>query len=445
MRLSVRRLSLLLLFLLPLTACDSGGGNEGGGSGTCQPETVPFQNVLTQQGAIRNVHDPVVIKQDGSYVLFFTGPGLPMRRSEDLVHWETAGQVFSELPDWAREEVPGVEFPWAPDISFYNDRYHLYYSLSTFGSQRSVIGLATNETLDPERSNYEWTDRGKVVESRPGAVDYNAIDPNVAFDEDGEPWLAWGSYWGGIKMRKLDPETGLPSDTDTTLYSLAARPIEDAIEAPYIVRHEGYYYLFVSWDRCCNGAQSTYKIVVGRSEDITGPYVDRSGTPMMEGGGTMVLASHGRIRGPGHNAVLSEEDRHYLVHHFYDAQEGGVSKLQIRSLVWGKEGWPLAGVPYDGADAFPSNEATPDVTGRWAHSIGFTQPVEIQLLDNGTVDRCGDNGEWSINGAFLSLQWTLENSGNTRIAQTVVGPDGTWYVGRDQSGYVVRGRKVDAE
>jgi len=186
--------------------------------------------------------------------------------------------------------------------------------------------------------------------------------------------------------------------------------------------------------------------MVGRSENITGPYVDRSGTPMMEGGGTLVLASHGRIRGPGHNAVLTEDGRHYLVHHFYDAQQGGASKLQIRALVWGEDGWPLAGVSYDGADDFPSDGATPDVAGRWAHSVDFTQPVEIQLLADGGIERCGNNGEWSLGDSFLTLQWPLDSgSGDSWVARNVIGPNGTWYVGRDQNGYVVRGRKVNAE
>lgn len=447
MRYPAFRPSLVLLLALLFAACDSGGGNEEPDPDGCRPEALPFQTALEQTGAIRYVHDPVVIKHDEQYTLFYTGPGIPIRRSDDLVRWEEAGTVFSMLPDWATREIPGVEFPWAPDISFYNDRYHLYYSVSTFGSQRSAIGLATTPTLDPNDPDYAWTDRGKVVESRPGD-DYNAIDPNVAFDEDGQPWLAWGSYWGGIKLRRLDAETGLLADEDTTVHTLAARPVEDAVEAPFIVRHAGYYYLFVSWDQCCEGTQSTYKIVVGRSEDITGPYVDRDGTPMAEGGGTLVLAGHGRVRGPGHNAVLAEGDRHYLVHHFYDAedaQEAGVSKLQIRSLVWGEDGWPLAGVPYDGTSAaFPSAEATPDVAGRWAHAVDFTQPVEIRLRANGDIERCDDDGAWSLDGAFLTLQWPVRE-GATWVAHTVVGADGTWYVGRDEDGYVVQGHKTAAE
>lgn len=307
---------------------------------TLSPRQAPAQT-----GEVRRVHDPVVMEEDGTYWLFSTGRGVPIRRSTDLVRWELAGQVFDSVPAWAPEAVPGVRGVWAPDIARFNDRYHLYYSLSTFGKNRSAIGLATNATLDPASPRYRWVDRGPVVRSTPGVDHWNAIDPNVVLDERGDPWLSWGSFWGGIKMRRLDASTGLPSQVDTVLYSVAARPGSNAIEAPFIVRHDGHFYLFVSFDRCCRKAESDYRIVVGRSRSVTGPYVDREGTPMMQGGGTAVLSGAGRVRGPGHNAVLTAGGRDYLVHHFYDAEDQGVSKLQIRPLRWDAEGWPVAGEP----------------------------------------------------------------------------------------------------
>lgn len=446
MKWSVRSLFILLLLGLPLAACSlDGAGDEENGENECELGTVSFRDALEQHGDTRHVHDPVVAKHGDQYVLFSTGHGVPIRHSEDLVQWTLDGEVFDgDYPSWAPEEVPGVEFPWAPDISFFNDRYHLYYSLSTFGDQRSVIGLATNPTLDPEDADYEWEDHGKVVESRPGD-DYNAIDPNVAFDEDDWPWLVWGSYWDGIKMRRLDPETGLPSEDDTEIHSLAARPDEDAIEAPFIVRHDGHYYLFVSFDTCCDGAASTYKIVVGRSEDITGPYVDRDGTPMMEGGGTLVLAGYGRIRGPGHNAVFAEDDRHYLVHHFYDANDSEEApELQVRSLLWDEDGWPLAGEPYDGTDPLDFGDDTPDLTGRWGHAIDFSTPEQIAFSGDGQVERCDDDGEWSLSDSTLTLRWPSgDGSDEEWSCHCIVASDGTWYVGRDQDGRVVRGWKIE--
>lgn len=306
------------------------------------------------QSGEANLHDPAVIEHDGAYYLFSTGRGVPIRRSEDLVRWEVIGRVFEELPEWASQVVPEVRGPWAPDIAHFNGLYHLYYSLSSFGSQRSAIGLATNPTLDPTDPEYTWTDRGEVIRSVPGESTFNAIDPNVVLDEAGVPWLSWGSFWGGIKMRRLERETGLPSPADTTLYSLAARrdphtsrgPTNDqSIEAPFIVRRGGFYYLFASYDMCCRGMRSSYNIRVGRSPEVTGPYLDEHGVAMTEGGGSVVLAGSGRVLGPGHNAVLVDGEQYYLVHHFYDADNEGRSRLQIRPLQWTDEGWPRAGDP----------------------------------------------------------------------------------------------------
>ncbi len=174
--------------------------------------------------------------------------------------------------------------------------------------------------------------------------DWNAIDPNVVFDEQDQPWLAFGSFWGGIKLRKLERTTGRLSSQDQTLYSLASRPrsseLPGAIEAPNIIRKNNYYYLFVSFDFCCRGKDSTYNIRVGRSRRVTGPYFDRSGKPMMEGGGTLVVAGAGRWAGPGHCSILQERDGDRLVYHAYDTEWRGVPTLRISSIRWDAEGWP---------------------------------------------------------------------------------------------------------
>lgn len=320
-----------------------------------------------QTGNVRDVPDPTIIKYGDSYYVYSTAPGIEIRRSKDLRHWELIGTVLpTALPSWAQKEVPGTQFPWAPEIAFFNGKYHLYYALSTFGSQRSVLALATNTTLDPADPSYRWVDHGKVLESFPGKSTFNAIDGSVILDEKGEPWLTWGSFWGGIKMRKLDKATGRLSSTDTTLISLATRKGNDpnfrsgpaaytqAIEAPYIIRHGDYYWLFVSWDACCLGAKSTYNVRVGRSKNVTGPYLDRDGVPMIQGGGTLVLAGRDSIAGPGHNSILTDGDRQYIAHHYVNIKEGPASpdaplaiprSLQIRPLYWAWDGWPIAGEP----------------------------------------------------------------------------------------------------
>lgn len=299
------------------------------------------------------VHDPAMIQAGHEYYLFctggFRGQGIvPIRKSSDLRHWERDGFVFDELPGWAGEAVPKARNAWAPDISYFDGKYHLYYSLSSFGVNDSAIALATNVTLDRNDPHYKWVDEGLVVRSRAGEDDFNAIDPNLVIEDEKNLWLSWGSFWGGIMMRRIDPQTGKLSSTDVTLYRLAARPrsnshetppVEGAIEAPTILKHADHWYLFVSFDFCCRGAKSDYKVVVGRSDAVTGPYVDRSARPMSAGGGTLVIeAATDRWRGAGHQSVLTASDADYLGFHAYSA-ETGRSRLQISTIEW-DDGWP---------------------------------------------------------------------------------------------------------
>lgn len=293
-------------------------------------------------GAIRNVHDPVLIKQDDYYYLFHTGSGIPVKRSRDMVDWRVAAGalVFLQPPEEAFEYVEGADAIWAPDISYYNDLYHLYYSVSTFGSQRSAIGLATNQTLHPESDDFEWVDHGIVIHTGYSSR-YNAIDPNLILDEDEQPWLVFGSHWDGVKMVRLDYETGMRSEEDDRVYSIASRARHPrAVEAPFIIRKNGYYYLFVSFDQCCQGINSTYNVRVGRSEEVTGPYVDRDEIPMLLDGGTQITFPTSRYKGPGHNAIYSEDGQDYIVYHAYDAVQAGTPTLRIDPLEWDEEGWP---------------------------------------------------------------------------------------------------------
>jgi arabinan endo-1,5-alpha-L-arabinosidase len=299
--------------------------------------------LLALEGDISPIHDPAIIREGGTYHVFasnrFADKLVPMFCSPDLRRWSFCGNVFDRVPEWALEDVPGARGIWAPDISYFHGRYRLYYSVSTFGKNRSVIGLATNRTLDPKSPDYRWVDEGKVVESTPD-YDWNAIDPNLAVDDDDGQWLVWGSFWDGIKMRRVDPETGKLLASEPRLHSLASRrPLKPpAIEAPFIVKRLGYYYLFVSFDLCCRGKDSTYKIMVGRAREITGPYVDKDGTPMMEGGGSLVLAGTASWPGVGHEAILADSGSDYLVFHAYDAASGR-PRLQISTIVW-ENGWP---------------------------------------------------------------------------------------------------------
>jgi arabinan endo-1,5-alpha-L-arabinosidase len=300
------------------------------------------------------VHDPSIIKAGGTYYMFSTGHGIAMKRSPDLLNWEFLAPVFSTTPQWMRSETPGFSGDiWAPDVTAANGRYYLYFAVSSFGSNNSFIRLATNETLDPSSPDYRWVDQGKVIESVPGQTDWNAIDPNLVIEDAAHWYLAFGSFWDGIKMIALDPQTGLAARTPPEVLSLARRPgvKNDPIEAAFVYPSNGYWYLFVSFDYCCKGAGSDYKIAVGRSRSVTGPYVDASGTGMLEGGGTIVLQTTGDVHGPGAASVLRDGDSEYLVHHMYDGRHGGVPVLQIRPLSWSDTGWPVAGEPIGDAQS----------------------------------------------------------------------------------------------
>lgn len=304
-------------------------------------------------GDLVPTHDPVIARERDTYYVFSTGHGerlVETKTSKDLVHWTAGAPVFTRMPEWAPKAVPGTGGLWAPDISFVNGRWRLYYSVSTFGSNRSAIGLATNATLDPASPAFAWHDEGLVVQSMP-SDDFNAIDPNFVIDGQGRHWLALGSFWTGIKLFELDPKTGKPANPGAKPYSIARRPAPAGgpapIEAPFIVPHGGFYYLLVSYDYCCKGVNSTYYTVIGRSQAITGPYLGKDGSKLLEGGGTIFLRADlqekQRFRGPGHAGWLHDADgRDYIVYHAYDREQNGAPTLRIAAVRWGADGWPIA-------------------------------------------------------------------------------------------------------
>lgn len=297
------------------------------------------QTIFAQTGAVTHVHDPCIIKSEGSYYIFSTGDRIEMRRSDDLNYWQRLNQVFPSIPEWGVQEVPGVRNIWAPDIFYRDSVFYLYYSLSTFGSNHSRIGLATNKTLNTSSPDYKWIDQGKVIESN-SINNYNAIDPNIVEDKEGRLWLSFGSFWSGIKLVELDTTTMKPS-SNSTIHSIARRSGVGAVEAPFIILKDNYYYLFVSFDFCCQGINSTYNTRVGRAENITGPYKDRYDVLMTSGGSSTVIQSNERWRGQGHCAVLIDEGNYWLVHHAYDAEANGIPTLRIEKLIWDDDNWPI--------------------------------------------------------------------------------------------------------
>lgn len=293
-----------------------------------------------------SAHDPsTLILCNGRYYQFWTGQGILTKSSADKVFWTPGPPVFSSPPAWTTNAVPGFTgLFWAPDILYFNGSYHLYYAVSTFGSQVSAIGLATSPTLDPSSPDYMWTDQGPVIASTNGSP-YNTIDPSFCWDNSGNLWMSFGSYWNGIYLVQLNSTNGLRISPNSPTYQLA---YNSSIEASYLWRRGGYYYLFVNWGSCCSGVNSTYNIRVGRSTSITGPYLDESGDAMVSGGGTLFMQGNGKYTGPGQVAILDEGGVLSLTHHYYDANSYapqydayGSPDFALLPLTWTADDWPV--------------------------------------------------------------------------------------------------------
>lgn len=298
-----------------------------------------------------SIHDPAMAKEGDTYYLFSSGPGIMFYTSGDMVHWKLGGRIFAGEPSWARgvaRHFDGRE--WAPDIIRHSGKYYLYYAVSAPGENNSAIGLAINKTLNPASPDYRWQDEGIVLRSIPGRDLWNAIDPNIIVDETGAAWMDFGSFWGGIKLVKLDSSWNGIAEPEEW-YSLAKRDrsvLEDdrspgpaQIEGPVIFKKGDSYYLFVSWGLCCRGKNSTYKIMVGRSSCVQGPYLDKEGISMAEGGGSLLLAGDTDWAGQGGCSVYTFDGKDYLVFHAYEMADDGLQKLRIAELRWDEKGWPV--------------------------------------------------------------------------------------------------------
>jgi arabinan endo-1,5-alpha-L-arabinosidase len=307
--------------------------------GTAPGQSVPLRGFLA-------AHDPsTIIQCKNLYYLYYTEKGVASKSSADKVFWSPGPSVFANPPAWTTNLVPGFGgIYWAPDVLNFNNQYYLYYAVSTFGSQVSAIGLATNPTLDPTDPAYHWTDQGPVINSTNGSP-YNTIDSSFCQDNSGNLWMAFGSYWNGIYLTQLNPATGLRISANSPVYHIASN---SSIEASYLWRRGGYYYLFVNWGSCCSGVNSTYNIRVGRSVNITGPYLDRNGVDMAAGGGTLFQQGTGKFSGPGHVGILSTNGSQWFSHHYYDGNAWssgynayGAADFNFVPLAWTPDDWPV--------------------------------------------------------------------------------------------------------
>ncbi len=280
-------------------------------------------------------HDPSVICTDDAYYSFFTADGIGCAYSKDGLYWRNRGSVFSKAPAWWKEYVPAkTDFnTWAPHVTQYNGKYYVFYAVSTFGSNTSCIGLVSTQSLNSP----EWEDLGMVIKSD-SSCNYNCIDPAFIETPDGI-YLSFGSFWNGLYIVNLDPETLKPAEGSKPK-CIASRS-GGAIEAPYIFTPgNGWYYLLCSFDLCCRGTNSTYNIRYGRAESPLGPFTDKSGKELTSGGGTILMSTKGRYVGPGgQEAFLNKDGNWVLCAHYYDAYDNGISRLLLKDLAVTQDGW----------------------------------------------------------------------------------------------------------
>ncbi|GGM38650.1 arabinan endo-1,5-alpha-L-arabinosidase [Paraliobacillus quinghaiensis] len=317
-------LFLFITTLFVITACGDSEVNE-----------TTFQNPVYEPV----LADPSIIKaDDGYYYAYGTEDAwgehskavfTPIIKSKNLIDWEYVGPAFEAKPNWK-----GAGSLWAPDIQKYQDKYYLYYSLSIWGDSNPGIGVALSD--NPEGP---FEDQGKLFTSEEIGV-ANSIDPFFYLTEDGIPYLFWGSFHGiyGIELA----EDGL--STKGEKFQIAG----DAFEAPYIIKREDYYYFFGSLGSCCDGANSTYHVAVGRSDNLLGPYLDKNGKDIKNSTGTTILQGQedGLYVGPGHNAIVQDDEgTDWLIYHAINKEDSklwtGASRrpVMIDPIVW-EDGWP---------------------------------------------------------------------------------------------------------
>ena len=277
--------------------------------------------------------DPTVIKADDGYFYLYATENIrnvPIYRSENLVDWRRVGTAFT---DRTRPQMVPKGNIWAPDINLINGKYVMYYSKSTWGGEWECgIGVAT-----ADRPSGPFTDVGKLFISSEIGVQ-NSIDPFYIEEDDGSKYLFWGSFRGiyGIQLS----DDGLSIKPGAQKVQIAGT----LTEGTYIYKHDGYYYLFGSAGTCCEGLNSTYRVMVARSENLMGPYVNKSGRPALENNFMLVMQKSNKVVGPGHNSEIVQDDagQYWMLYHGFDAADpDGGRKVYLDQILWDKDGWPI--------------------------------------------------------------------------------------------------------
>jgi len=407
---------------------------------------------------VNNAHDPAIIKTDQGYYVYSTDvrvagepkPGVMVRKSDDLINWTWVGQALPGIPKVA-EDWTGATNLWAPDVIQVGDTYRMYYSASSFGSTQSAIGLQTSDS--PEGP---WTDQGLVVQTRGNEKDHlNAIDANPVQDADGNMWMAYGSFFGGIYVAPLDSETGKFKDKGygTRIAARDRTTADGAVEGPYIVYNPTFkkYYLFVSYDSLFED----YNVRVARSDSITGPYTDMNGRDMLDTTylpqyevGTKILGGYRFTEGegwvaPGHNSILQDGEDYYIVHHARGETDKNWPYLHVRKMLWTSDGWPVVSPErYAGEKQQPIPKSM--LLGTWEGMAldpsvnGQVQAIPYTLTKNGKIEATNGSGTWTFDGTdTITMDWTESPWGGASTEEMKLLPAWDWE--RNQSALVMTG------
>ncbi|GAB3175070.1 hypothetical protein GCM10027059_48260 [Myceligenerans halotolerans] len=416
---------------------------------SAHPTTDPTPGGITVTGDTSPIHDPALIvdERTGTWYVYSTGEidrtnGGTIQvwsSHDDGVTWTYEGNVWDRIPAWIDEHFSDGDLPgnlWAPEVYEHDGTYYLYYSASRFGTNDSLTALATNTTLDPDDPDYEWVDQGTVITS-PQEIEngksFNAIDAGIVTGADGTPYMAIGSYWYGIFLVEISWPSGKPVEgaLENAVHLVDRFQPGNPVEAPYIYERDGWYYLFVSFDRCCQGGDSTYKVAVGRSRDVTGPYLDQDGRDMFGGGGTILLDAHGAVVGPGGQSVYDD----VLAFHYYDASNEEIPyfpTLGLQRLDW-VDGWPVVDMTVDAATLAAAPEAASARIGRKASftatATGSPRPLVLWEVsdDDGATWRAPEKGQprTSADGtSTLRLRATPDTDG-TLVRATATNAHGS--------------------
>ena len=368
-------------------------------------ELVAEDNMYANPVISRSMPDPTIIRaEDGYFYLYATEDirNTPIYRSSNLVDWTFVGTVFTNETRPSFEPNGGL---WAPDINYINEKYVLYYSMSVWGGEQTCgIGVATS----PNPFN-RFSDKGKLFRSNEIGVQ-NSIDP-FYIEDGGKKYLFWGSFRGIYYVELSDDGLRLKNPNDPQPQQIAGT----AFEGTYIHKRGDYYYLFVSRGSCCEGLNSTYNLVVGRSESLTGPYKNKQGNLMLANNYTNVINSSIRFKGNGHCSEIVQDDagNDWMFLHGWDAEnEKNGRVLLLTQIKWDSRDWP-----------YVDNYALPEIATKpvfGTNTINEISDMKLQLQKDGSMLRfkshlSSDVKIFTSDGRLITK---FENSTNFQIHLT---------------------------